>query len=642
MPLKQPIRRALIVCAALTVSMCLRGDSPSSNPSLPDSQSVIGFLNQSIAWQRGIASLGQIAGDPAEVLYFNESRQTGKQALQLSFQFAREYAQYLAQFNPQPNPEAQAKTTASTLTQTAAAAENEAKERQADLEKLAAKLSSTHGGAREKMQAQIDALQSEVELEHLRGQTLRSLLAFTGGSGNSGSLQAQIAALEQSVPELQAGNSTNSASSASAGNTAETQRTQPATGLVGIAENLIQLGRQSRLLRDEQKSTDDLVRAGTAIRTPLVKVLTSIINEGDKEVEQSDTTVDYTQQKKQLDNLTKQYKELADAVLPLGEQRILLNGYQANLDRWREVVSGQYDSEMRALALRLAVLAFVLIAVLTVSEVWRKSIVKYVHDFRRRYQLLLIRRFVIWITIALAIAFALASQIGSLATYIGLVTAGMAVALQNVILAIAGYFFLIGKYGVRVGDRVQIAGVSGIVIDIGLIRLHMMEVGSAETGREPTGRVVVFSNAIVFQSGASFFKQIPGTNYTWHEVTLTLAPGTNYQAAEKNLLAAVESVYDRYRDRIERQHRAMQENLTVAVAVPRPYTRLKMTKDGMEVIIRFPTEMENSAEMDDAVTRALLKALEESPRMKLADSAPPVIQPASEQPATPPESKKSA
>ena len=628
------------MCAAIAVSVCLRGDSPSNAGSLPDGQTVITFVNQSIAWQRGIASLGQIAGDPAEILYFNESRQTGKQALQLSFQFAREYAQYQSQFNPQPATTAPGNNRTSNLTQMAVAAEREAKERQADVETLAAKLSSTRGTAHQQMQAQIDALQSEVELEHLRAQTLRSLLAFTGGSGNSGSLQTQIAALEQSVPELQSNSATNAATS-TANSTPTVEHAPPATGIVGISESLIQLGRESRLLREAKSSTDDLTAAAAKIRAPLVATLTSIIHQGDQALEQA-AGADYTQRKQQLDTAIKQYKELSDAVLPLGEQRVLLNSYEANLDRWRGVVSDQYQAALRALALRLAVLAFVLIAVLTVSEVWRKSIVKYVHDFRRRYQLLLIRRFVIWITIALAIAFALASQIGSLATYIGLVTAGLAVALQNIILAIAGYFFLIGKYGVRVGDRVQIGGVSGIVIDIGLIRLHMMEVGAAETGREPTGRVVVFSNAIVFQSGASFFKQIPGTNYTWHEVTLTLTPDTNYAAAEKNLLAAVESVYDRYREQIERQHRAMQENLTVAVAVPRPYTRLKLTKDGMEVIIRFPTEMEKSAEMDDAVTRALLKAIEQSPRMKLADAGAPVIQPAHEQQPSPPETKKSA
>ena len=230
-------------------------------------------------------------------------------------------------------------------------------------------------------------------------------------------------------------------------------------------------------------------------------------------------------------------------------------------------------------------------------------------------------------SIAIAVAFALVSEIGSLATFVGLITAGIAVALQNVILAIAGYFFLIGKYGVRVGDRVQIASVSGIVVDIGLVRLHLMELSSPETGRQATGRVVVFSNAVVFQAGASFFKQIPGTSFTWHELTLTLATETDYHLAEGRMLRAVQAVYERYRARMERQHAAMQENLNVEVALPRPHTRLRLTQTGLEVVIRFPAELDNSADIDDAVARELLHAIEQSPRLRLVGSGTPTIQP---------------
>ena len=72
---------------------------------------------------------------------------------------------------------------------------------------------------------------------------------------------------------------------------------------------------------------------------------------------------------------------------------------------------------------------------------------------------------------AIIVAVAFASELGTITTFAGLMTAGIAVALQNVILSVAGYFFLIGKYGVRVGDRVQVAGVTGDVVDIGLVRL---------------------------------------------------------------------------------------------------------------------------------------------------------------------------
>lgn len=111
------------------------------------------------------------------------------------------------------------------------------------------------------------------------------------------------------------------------------------------------------------------------------------------------------------------------------------------------------------------------------------------------------------LAIVVVIAFAFASELGSVATFAGLLTAGVAVALQNVILSIAGYFFLIGKFGLRIGDRVQISGVTGEVVEIGLVRIHVMELGGNGGDVQPTGRVVAFSSSFVFQPTAGMFKQ---------------------------------------------------------------------------------------------------------------------------------------
>jgi len=136
------------------------------------------------------------------------------------------------------------------------------------------------------------------------------------------------------------------------------------------------------------------------------------------------------------------------------------------------------------------------------------------------------------------VGFAFASELGSVVTFAGLITAGLAVAMQSVLVSIVGYFFLIGKYGVRVGDRVQIGDVTGEVIELGLVRLHLMEIGGhGQLG--PTGRVVAFANSVVFQVSSGLFKQIPGVNFAWHEISLTLPAGTDYVTAKDKLMAAV-------------------------------------------------------------------------------------------------------
>ena len=181
------------------------------------------------------------------------------------------------------------------------------------------------------------------------------------------------------------------------------------------------------------------------------------------------------------------------------------------------------------------------------------------------------------------------------------------------------------------GDRIQISGVTGTVVDLGLIRLHLMEIEGSGADRQPTGRVVVFSNAVVFQPNASFFKQIPGTDFMWHEVTLTLAPESNYQLAEKRMLAAVEAVYARYRESIEWQHRQIEETLNFEVDTPQPQIRLRLTQNGIEAVIRYPVGLDRASEVDDQISRELLHAIEQAPELKLVGSGTPNIQPAATQ-----------
>jgi small-conductance mechanosensitive channel len=260
------------------------------------------------------------------------------------------------------------------------------------------------------------------------------------------------------------------------------------------------------------------------------------------------------------------------------------------------------------------------------SALWQKAIFRYVREPHRRYQLGLIRKIAVWFVIALVVAFAFASELGSLATFAGLITAGIALALQNVILSVAGYFYLIGKYGVRVGDRVSVAGVTGEVVDIGLVRLHLVELASGESDARPTGRVVVFSNSVVFQPTAGLYKQIPGTNFVWHEITLTVAPEGNYQDIEGRLKGVVEAVFEEYRENMENQSKEITRNLNVSGHTLSPQSRLRLTKDGLSVVLRYPVDLNNATAIDDKIARNLLETIERDPKLKLVGAGAPNIQ----------------
>ena len=262
-----------------------------------------------------------------------------------------------------------------------------------------------------------------------------------------------------------------------------------------------------------------------------------------------------------------------------------------------------------------------LVVIFAFSELWRRATMRYVQDMRRRRQFLLLRRIVVGCTIGLFLVLSFVTEFGSLATFAGFSAAGIAVALQSVILSVVAYFFLVGRWGVRVGDRVTISGVTGEVVDVGLFRLYLMELGgSSDLALHPTGRIVVFPNAIFFQPSA-LFKQLPGIDYAWRAITLRLTGTADYSPVEGRLLAAVQAIYAEYGEIVERQHRTAQAAMNLHTAAPRPESRVRVVDTGLEITIRYPVEIHRAAEIDDRITREVIQEVEREPRLRLVEPA---------------------
>ena len=189
---------------------------------------------------------------------------------------------------------------------------------------------------------------------------------------------------------------------------------QPAaSGIWGLTGRLFELSGKIRTIDQTARTTDALTEMSKQLRTPLVNQLKDLSKQGDQLANQPDShdPAVLAQQKKQLDALTTQFKQASTAVLPLSKQGILLGLYKRSLTSWKSGIETEYKSVLRSLLLRLVVLAGVLLAVAAVAELWRKTILRYVHDPRRRYQFLLLRKVVLWFLICLVIAFAFASQL---------------------------------------------------------------------------------------------------------------------------------------------------------------------------------------------------------------------------------------
>jgi len=211
-----------------------------------------------------------------------------------------------------------------------------------------------------------------------------------------------------------------------------------------------------------------------------------------------------------------------------------------------------------------------------------------------------------------------------MATFAGLITAGIAVALQNVIVSVVGYFFLIGKFGIRVGDRVQVGTVTGEVVDIGLVRFHLLERAGSTTDAEPTGRVVAFSNSVVFQSSGGLFKQIPGTNFIWREIVLRFSSDCDYRAIRDRLQSAMDRAFSDYADNLERQRRQMELSLTsVPTSELKPRVRTYFTTSAVEVMLRYPVVVDKASDIDERVLGEVFAAIDRQPKLRLIDSKLP-------------------
>jgi hypothetical protein len=150
------------------------------------------------------------------------------------------------------------------------------------------------------------------------------------------------------------------------------------------------------------------------------------------------------------------------------------------------------------------------------------------------------------------------------------------------------------------------------VIDIGLVRMHLMELN--QTGPlGPTGRVVAFANLIVFQASGGLFKQIPGVNLAWHENTLTLPVVNDYAALKEKLLAAINGVVGNYSAEIERQtNEIVRSTATTSVTEAAPQVQMHLTNGRMEALIRYPVHLDHASEIDERVAQAVMKVIAES------------------------------
>jgi small-conductance mechanosensitive channel len=603
-----------------------RNTSAAASP--PDAQTVISYLSDVISWYGHLSVEAQLVRDPDETLFFADDRQVAGEVLRLAFDYARKQAKFIAKTNPNARAAAgsagspSVATGADTaglgnVTQTYQALDAAANAIRARIKDLQARLAKAPARQRAAIASEIQESQSELDLKQERVNTLKALAQFKSGSSSpdqSGGLAAQIDELEHSISD-----SSGKRPTALPAESTFVARAEP-TGIFGLTTELIALSNKLEALDQNSALAQALAVRAAGVRQSIISLIADLNARGNA-LSQGTATADVATLKdrtKSFESLLEEYQLARDAALPLSKQIVLLGIYTNNVGRWHAAIEQRWNKEFRSLVIRMIGLGAAFMLIFLGAMAWRWITNRYVTDIRRRGQVMAARRLVLGLIVLVVVLINFSDEIGSAATVVGFAAAGIAVALQNVILSIAGYFFLIGRFGIKAGDRVQIGGVTGDVIDIGLVKLSLMELGGAGTHHEPTGRVAVFSNAIVFQPSGNFFKQAPGTSFVWNEVRLTLAPNIDYRLAEKRLLEVVDEVFARYRDRVMRDYRHLERDLNIMLETPKPQSRLYLSKAGLEIVIRYPAETYSAPQITDEISRRVLDAIDREPSLRMA------------------------
>ena len=624
----------LLFSAGLLAAVGLRTVTAQSPDGLRG-DAILDHLNAVVDWYRHAMTRVQTVGLPSDAMYQFNAESMAAEVAKLAFQSAQAEAALIPAATPPSG------NNASSSQQNLAKLQSDVNARISALEAQISTLNQQIAGARkaqlQDLMAQKERAQGELDLNKAMQQTFEQMSQFmtTNATSGTGGLEGSINELQHSVPEL-----------ATAGSKTEikppsTPVAMPAsTGLIGEVVQLYEQLNSMHQISLMMAETAHVKDVASRLRSPLQATLRATIQQGQQLASQSASAPPAApsqpspaqpnhgppdQERRQFDVLTTRFKQIAGAAVPLREETVLLDESSSNYLEWRQSVAHESNSILRSIVLRVMGIALAIGVILLLSEIWRRITFRYIQDVRRRRQFLLLRRIVMGFCMGIVLILGFVSEFSSLATFAGFITAGLAVGLQTILLSVAAYFFLVGRWGIRVGDRISVAGVTGDVVDVGLVRLYLMELAGTGVDLYPTGRIVVFSNAVLFQAATPLFKQLPGSEYTWHEVAVGLNPGGKYDLVEKQLMEAVHSVHSTYGDELQRQLGNTERRIDIQMKVPQPHGQLQYTDTGLEYVVRYPVGLDQVSEADEKITRKLLALLEQQPDLQASVSGFPKI-----------------
>ena len=239
-----------------------------------------------------------------------------------------------------------------------------------------------------------------------------------------------------------------------------------------------------------------------------------------------------------------------------------------------------------------------------------------IEDVRARYQWRKTTNYIYYITLAFLLGLIWLGDLTNLATYLGLVSAGLAIALSDPITNVAGWIFIFWRRPFEVGDRIQIGEHAGDVIDARIFQFTLLEIGNWVDADQSTGRMIHIPNRKIFFDPLANYSK--GFQFIWNEIPVLITFESDWRKA-KTILNAIITKYEQdFRQDVEQQlQRTAQEFLIYnPITTPIVYTNVK--DSGVLLTIRYlcrPHERRSTTEM---IWEEILTTFEQQIEIELA------------------------
>lgn len=199
---------------------------------------------------------------------------------------------------------------------------------------------------------------------------------------------------------------------------------------------------------------------------------------------------------------------------------------------------------------------------------------------------------------------------------VGLLLAGVAISLRDVFSNFVGWLIIMSNKGFREGDRIRIGTVHGDVIDIGLLRTLLSEIGDWVEADQSTGRLVTIPNSDILSNAVYNYTQ--GYDFIWSEMKVLVTFESDWRRAEQIVLEAAFKDYDSKKDQIQERLRRVRRKYLLRYNYASPKTYITIADSGVRITVRFLVRARRRRLLEDELAREILLRFAEEAGIELA------------------------